>query len=81
MPVLQLDEPLRYVHLPRPDRSVLECPALYVELERRVSEEYLARQFRSVAALGRITRDDRGTPVAAYAIYRLADPVGSLRQR
>jgi 4-amino-4-deoxy-L-arabinose transferase-like glycosyltransferase len=81
VPVLQLDEPLRYVHLPRPDRSVLECPALYVELERRVSEEYLARQFRSVAALGRITRDDRGTPVAAYAIYRLADPVGSLRQR
>jgi hypothetical protein len=41
----------------------------------------LARQFRSVVALGRITRDDRGTPVAAYAIYRLAGPVGVLYQR
>jgi hypothetical protein len=46
-----------------------------------VSKESLARQFRSVTALGRITRDDRGTPVAAYAIYRLADPAGSLHRR
>lgn len=80
-PVLQLDEPLRYVHLPRLDRSILECPALYVELERRVSPEMLTRQFRTVAALGRITRDHQGAPVAAYVVYRLADPIGPLHQR
>jgi hypothetical protein len=81
VPVLQLDEPLRYLHLPRPDQSVLECPALYVELERRASEAMLTREFRSVTALGRITRDDRGAPVAVYAVYRLADPAGALPSR
>jgi 4-amino-4-deoxy-L-arabinose transferase-like glycosyltransferase len=80
-PVLQLDEPLRYVHLPPPDRSVLDCPALYVELERRASEDMLTREFRSVTTLGRITRDDRGAPVAVYRVYRLADPAGALHRR
>jgi hypothetical protein len=41
----------------------------------------LARRFRTVIPLGRITRDHRGTPVAAYAVYRLADPTGPLPQR
>jgi hypothetical protein len=80
-PVAQLDEPLRYVHLPRLDRSILECPALYVELERRVSPHTLSQQFRSVAPLGRLTRDHQGAPVALYAVYRLADPVDPVHQR
>ena len=80
-PVAQLDEPLRYVHLPRLDRGILECPALYVELERRASPQMLSRQFRTVTPLGRLTRDHLGAPVAGYAVYRLADPVGPLHQR
>jgi hypothetical protein len=41
----------------------------------------LMREFRSLTALGRITRDDCGAPVAVYAAYRLAVPAGALQRR
>ena len=33
--MIQLNDRIRYVHLPRVDDTLLKCPALYVELERR----------------------------------------------
>lgn len=80
-PVVQLDEPLRYVHLPRLDRGLLECPALYVELERRQSPELLSRHFRDVTPLPGLTRAHQGSPIARYAIYRLAYPIEPLPRR
>jgi 4-amino-4-deoxy-L-arabinose transferase-like glycosyltransferase len=78
VPVLQLDEPLRYVHLPKPDRGLLQCPALYVELERRLSPELLSRHFRSLTLLPGLSRSHRGVDIARYVIYRLADPIQPL---
>jgi 4-amino-4-deoxy-L-arabinose transferase-like glycosyltransferase len=69
VPVVQLNERMRYVHLPAPDAAVLNCPALYVELERRVDHGWLGERFRSVARVGNLIRSDAGVPLATYAVY------------
>jgi hypothetical protein len=74
VPVVQLTERLRYVHLPAVADAVLACPALYVELARRGSAALLHERFRSVVPLGRIARQHGGTEVAAYAVYLATDP-------
>jgi 4-amino-4-deoxy-L-arabinose transferase-like glycosyltransferase len=74
-PVVQLDEPLRYVHLPPLDARIKACPAIYVELERRHEPELLSERFLGVKALG--TQDRKyagGLPLARYVIFLLADP-------
>jgi hypothetical protein len=68
-PVVQLNERIRYLHLPAPDAAVLKCPALYVELERRADAAWLGGQFRSVTRLQSLTRSYNGVPLAAYAVY------------
>lgn len=79
-PVLQLNDRLRYVHLPPPDGSLLKTPAIYVELERREMPALLRARFGSVTALGVIQRRHRGTALANYAVYRIADPLGPALQ-
>ena len=69
VPVVQLNERIRYLHLPVPDAAVLKCPALYVELERRTDAAWLGGQFRSVTRLQSLTRSYGGVPLAAYAVY------------
>ena len=73
-PVVQLNERIRYLHLPAIDEAVLACPALYVELERRSSPDLLDERFASVTPLGRIVRIQRGTPIAPYAVFLLSGP-------
>jgi hypothetical protein len=79
-PVVQLTERLRYAHLPPPDDSVLRSPAIYVEHERRQAPSMLREHFGSVADLGKLTRSYRGTSLATYVIYRVADPTGPALQ-
>jgi hypothetical protein len=68
-PVVQLNERIRYLHLPAPDAGLLTCPALYVELERRADPAWLGERFRSVTMLDSLTRSHAGVPLATYAIY------------
>jgi len=68
-PVVQLNERIRYLHLPAPDADLLKCPALYVELERRADPAWLGERFQSVTRLGSLTRSHAGVPLATYAIY------------
>jgi len=75
-PVVQLTEELRYVHLPRVSDAVLGCAAIYVELQRRQAPEILRTRFASVIPLGELTRRYRSVPIATYAVYRLAQPIG-----
>jgi 4-amino-4-deoxy-L-arabinose transferase-like glycosyltransferase len=73
--VIQLDEPLRYVHLAPLDARTRACPAIYVELERRHAPELLSTQFASVTALGSLERKYAGgVPLARYVLYLLASP-------
>ena len=63
--VSQLDQPLRYIHLPPAGRD-LHCPALYVELERRQSPALLREHFAVVIEIGTFTRTARGAVLARY---------------
>jgi hypothetical protein len=78
--VIQLNERLRYAHLPQPSAELLSSPGLYVELKRRERPELLSSVFGSVAPLGDIARGAEGAPVAAYATYVVADPKGPVLQ-
>jgi dolichyl-phosphate-mannose-protein mannosyltransferase len=69
VPVVQLNERIRYLHLPAPDAAVLRCPALYVELDRRADGAWLGERFRSVARLDSLTRSYAGIPLATYVVY------------
>lgn len=75
--VVQLDERVRYLHLPPINEKVLSCPAIYVELQRRSAPELLAERFAHVTPLGSIVRAQGGTPIAPYAVYA----VSGLRSR
>ena len=68
-PVVQLNERIRYLHLPAPDAVLLKCPAIYVELERRADRTWLGERFQSVTRLDGLTRRHAGVPLAAYAVY------------
>jgi 4-amino-4-deoxy-L-arabinose transferase-like glycosyltransferase len=68
-PVLQLNERIRYLHLPAADPALLKCPALYVELERRAAPSLLNERFSSVTRLESRTRSYAGVPLASYAVY------------
>jgi 4-amino-4-deoxy-L-arabinose transferase-like glycosyltransferase len=74
--IVQLTERLRYAHLPPVDVAVLRSPGIYVELERRQMPEFLQERFSSVVPLGKLSRTYRGTNIATYVLYRVADPIG-----
>ncbi|WP_052699390.1 glycosyltransferase family 39 protein [Hyphomicrobium sp. 99] len=72
--VAQLDQRIRYEFLPPLAPSLLEKPALYVELERRVDLPLMKQKFRKIEPLGTLTRAN-GTPGGAtYVLYLLSDP-------
>jgi len=73
-PVVQLDERIRYIHLPAVDPATLACPALYVELERRSAAALLGERFASVDRLENVTRSYRGVPIASYTVYLVSGP-------
>ena len=75
VPVVPLNEPLRYAHLPPVDAATVRCPALYVELVRRPLPAGLGARFASIVPLGTLTRRDQGHPIADYKILLLAEPL------
>jgi len=72
--VAQLDQRIRYEFLPPLSASLLEKPALYVELERRVDLPLLQQKFRKVEPLGTLTRANGSPGGATYVLYLLSDP-------
>ena len=77
-PVVQLTERVRYAHLPPVDPSVLRCPALYVELERRSLPSLLQQRFGTVTFVKNVVRIDRGTALATYPVYLVANPIADV---
>ncbi len=73
--VAQLNERLRYAHLPPLKNAVQMRPALYVELSRRSNVKLLHERFRSVTQLVKLGRADGSTEGAAYSIYLVAEPI------
>ena len=75
-PVMQLDERLRYVHLPAPPRELFSRSGLVVELARRRPMEKLRTRYAKIDALGEITREFRGERLQTYAVFLVARPIG-----
>jgi 4-amino-4-deoxy-L-arabinose transferase-like glycosyltransferase len=74
-PVVQLNERVRYAHLPPIDKSLFACPGIFADLTRRTPLAALTRRFGDVRPLGELARAYRGVPIAHYALYRLAQPI------
>jgi len=73
-PVLQLNERVRYGHLPPVPSEITRKPALYVELQRRAEPALLHQRFATVRDLGTVTRADSNGAIDTYSIYFVADP-------
>lgn len=72
LPVIQLTDPIRYVHLAAPPPEVLREPAIYVELERRAADgAALEVWFRDVQPMGVIERSVAGRTLARYSVWRV----------
>jgi hypothetical protein len=71
--VSQLDEPLRYIHLPSPEQA-LECPALYVELERRYAPALVGARYATVHEIGSYDRIADGQVLARYRVLLASTP-------
>lgn len=80
-PVMQLTERIRYLHLPPANDAVTRSPALFVDLARSGLPATFPQRFRSVVPLGTLSRTYRGTVMATYVVYLLADPIGPVLQR
>ena len=76
VPVVQLDERLRYAAAPPPSADLLARPGLLVLRERAGETERLTARFRFVEPLGTVTRRADNATVARYALFRISDPVG-----
>jgi hypothetical protein len=72
--VAQLDQRIRYEFLPPLPAALLQRPALYVELQRRVDLGLLKSKFRKVTALGTLKRKNGSTDGATYVLYLVSDP-------
>ncbi len=73
--VAQLDERIRYLFLPPPPDALLNRPALYVELQRRVDLPLLRKKFRSIQEIGTLQRDNGIANGATYVMYLVSDPL------
>ena len=73
--VVQLDERIRYVHLPPVPEAVLRAPALYVDLARYGALAKLQAHFGNVTSLGTVERRYAGVTIETYETFLLADPV------
>jgi 4-amino-4-deoxy-L-arabinose transferase-like glycosyltransferase len=71
-PVMQLNERLRYLNEPEPDRSLLEGPLLYVTEVRNDQSAFLAMRFAHVTPLGHIARVHNGATLDEYAAYSVS---------
>jgi len=76
--VAQLDQRIRYEFLPPLPSAVLQTPALYVELDRRVDLSLLKSKFRNVTAIGTLQRDNGSATGATYQMFLASDPIAPL---
>lgn len=73
-PVFQLNERIRYVHLPPPVAEMFNRPGIVVELARRNPEAELSSRYNTVQMIGYLTRSYRGVPLQTYAVYSVLNP-------
>lgn len=76
VPVVQLDERLRYEAAPPPPTDLTARPALLVLRDGAGETRRLVARFRFAEPLGTVTRRAGSSAVARYAVFRVSEPVG-----
>jgi 4-amino-4-deoxy-L-arabinose transferase-like glycosyltransferase len=68
-PVVQVNERLRYLDEPKPDRSLFKGPMLYVTDIRNDQSAVLAMRFAQITPLAHLARIRNGITLDEYAVY------------
>jgi 4-amino-4-deoxy-L-arabinose transferase-like glycosyltransferase len=70
-PVVQVNERIRWVNAPEPDRSHFQGPLLYV-CHRDCAEAALVRErYATVEEIAQLPRTRRGVEIEVYSVYRV----------
>ncbi|WP_417666591.1 glycosyltransferase family 39 protein [Roseibium sp.] len=77
LPVIQLNERIRYVMQEPVDPQIFSGPGLYVSEERRNNSGRLKDAFQTVERVGVIERTVKGVFLENLVVYRLEDPTAS----
>ncbi len=73
--VVQPGQRMRWIFEPDPPKALFAAPGLALGEAGKGFEADLKRRFRSVAPAGVLERRRGGAPLAAYNLYRVADPI------
>ena len=77
-PVLEMEEPLRWVFQPPPPPHLFDAAGVAVVKSSPGAADDLKQRFRSVQFVGRVDRKFGETSVETYELYRVADPIAPI---
>lgn len=77
LPVIQLDERLRYAMMPTPSAELFSKPGLYVATNRRDRSAMLKAVYANVQRVATIPRQVAGKRLEDIVVYRVSDPKSS----
>lgn len=77
LPVIQLNERLRYVMIADPDPALFRETGLYITVERRDRSETLQETFGVIRKIASLPRAVDGTFLENLVVYEAADPSSS----
>jgi 4-amino-4-deoxy-L-arabinose transferase-like glycosyltransferase len=82
VPVHQLNERIRYRHLPSIPEDLTQKPALYIELDRRVHLAWLNQLFHDVREIEPVIKNNNEKSPAKYRVFYVSGPRdGALKLR
>jgi hypothetical protein len=76
--VVQPDQRMRWIFEPDPPQALFAAPGLALGEAGKGFEADLQRRFRSVEPAGVLERRRAGDAIAAYELFRVADPIASV---
>ncbi|WP_208948275.1 glycosyltransferase family 39 protein [Segnochrobactrum spirostomi] len=77
VPIIQLNERIRYEAAPQPDMALLAKPALYVVPDQAFYRGFIATRFHGIEPLGTMERSAGGVGLQRYLIFKLTEPIGN----
>lgn len=77
LPVVQLNERIRYVMSASPGVELFQHPGLYVSEERRDNSRHLRAVFEEVDQIAVIPRTVEGTTLENLVVYVVSKPIGN----
>ncbi len=76
LPVMQVNERIRYLMVPQPDEDLFDQPGLYVTEKRRDKASDLRNVFETVEEVAELERTVKGVPLEKLLVYRVEGRTG-----